>query len=116
MENPREFQNIIIKPIQKHGEIGLIGRAFFPNGLGVSILKYPQDIQYYGGWEIQILKGSEKSWRTFILEGINDSCGSPLECLDPDDITQIMRLVSDLPKDYIEDDIIQEDYDEYSDY
>ena len=116
MENPREFQNIIIKPEQKHGEIALKGRAFFPNGLGVSILKYPQDIQYYGGWEIQVLKGSEKSWRTFILEGINDYCGWALECLDPDDITQIMRLVSDLPKDYKEDRERGQFDDEDSDY
>ncbi len=103
MENPREFKHIIIKPEQKHGEIALKGRAFFPNGLGVSILKYPQDIQYYGGWEIQILKGTEKDWRIFIVEGINDCCGWAKECVDPDDITEIMQRILKLPKDYKED-------------
>lgn len=96
----KTFDDLVFKP---HGTgDGLHAIMFFPNGYGVSVVRFKFNGRYGSytadehEWELAVLKGDETNWGLCYSTRItNDVIGY----LYKDDVTKIMRRVQLLRKD-----------------
>jgi hypothetical protein len=95
----KSFKDIEFKP-HSFGE-GVHGLLFFPNGYGVSVVRYKNPIsKIYGSytsndneWEVAVLYGDEKGWEiTYDTYITNDVIGH----LSEGGVEWIIILVQDL--------------------
>jgi hypothetical protein len=95
----KSFDDIEFKP-HSFGE-GLHGLLFFPNGYGVSVVRYKNPIsKTYGSytsddkeWEVAVLYGDEKKWEITYNTYITDDV---IGHLSEGGVEWIIMLVQDL--------------------
>lgn len=81
---------------------GVQGLAFFPNGYGVSVVRFRIGGSGYGSytdneneWEVAILKGDAQEWSLTYETPISDDV---MGRLSEDDVTDLMKRVQELPQ------------------
>lgn len=97
----KTFKDLQFKPHQT-GD-GLHGLAFFPNGYGISVVRFMMPISHrgYGSytdneneWEVAILVGNVDGWELTYDTPITDDVIGHLE---ESEVTEIMKQIQELP-------------------
>ena len=87
----KTFKDLVFKPDTMFG--GKACKMFFPNGFGVSVIKFRGARGYPKKWELAVLKGKASSWSLNYNTPItNEVLGN----LTEKDVTKHMKAVQTL--------------------
>lgn len=93
----KKFDDLIFET--HPGGSGFLGRMFFPNGYGISVVRFKTPFgggSYTNGdqWEVAVLMGNDEDWDLcYDTEITNDVIGY----LDKNEVTDIMEQIQKLP-------------------
>lgn len=93
------FEDLLFRP-HPGGGVGIQGMAFFPNGYGVSVVRFKTMFGSFGSytdneleWEIAILKGTKENWEICYSTPITDDV---IGHLTQDEVTDKMFEIQNL--------------------
>lgn len=93
----KKFDDLIFGPHPVGN--GFLGRMFFPNGYGVSVVRFSSPLfggSYTNGdeWEVAVLKGDDEDWDLcYDTDITNDVMGY----LENDEVSEVMERIQNLP-------------------
>lgn len=94
----KTFKDLEFKPHRMCS--GLQAKMLFPNGYGVSVVRFKIMGERYGShtsnedeWELAVIKGDEEHWEICYVTPITDDV---LGYLSDDEVTEVMKKVQEL--------------------
>ena len=88
------FGDLAFFPHRNYPYSGIQAKHFFPNGYGVSVVRFPGSYGAEAGlYEVAILKGLEEDWKICYDTPITDDV---IGNLTPEDIDTILNQVENL--------------------
>jgi hypothetical protein len=89
-----KFTDIDFQPHPHYAEDGIQAKHFFPNGYGVSVVRFPGSYGYEEGlYEVAILKGLEEDWEICYDTEITDDV---IGYLTEDQVGEVLVQVENL--------------------
>ena len=99
-----KFSDLKFKPHPTHSNDGVQALHFFPNGYGVSIVKFPHSYGYEDGlYEIAVLEGDETEFELcYDTPVADDVLGYLDEATVEDVLSSVSALTKNQVKNYVE--------------